>query len=138
MATHGKKGMQFVTGSDALKVIFNAETPTLVVQRGTPLRSYKRILMPMFGTHAEMGFSIKTLLSIARIYKSHVTFLYPTSNTDGELRNILSSIEPIKDLFESNGLKFVMKSSDYPPSKFEKAIMQEAEEENIDSLEFFL
>ena len=47
MATHGKKGMQFVTGSDALKVIFNAETPMLVVQRETALRSYKRIVMPM-------------------------------------------------------------------------------------------
>ncbi len=129
MATHGKKGMQFVTGSDALKVILNAETPILVVQRDTPLRSYKRIVMPMFGTQAEMDFPIKTLLNIARLYKSDVTFLYPAFKTDEELKNVLSSVDPIKDLFESHGLEFEMKNTEYPASNFAKAIMEHVKEE---------
>jgi hypothetical protein len=133
MATHGKKGMQFVTGSDALKVIFNAETPILVVQRDTPLRQYKRIVMPMFGTQAEMDFSIKTLIKIARLYKSDVTFLYPEYKTDEELRNIMSSIDPIKDLFKSYGLEFEMKKSEYRSDQFVKALMEHVnEEKNID------
>jgi nucleotide-binding universal stress UspA family protein len=133
MATHGKKGMQFVTGSDALKVIFNAETPVLVVQRDTPLNPYKRIVMPMFGSQAEMDFSIKTLLNIARSYKSHVTFLYPVFKTDDETRHLLSSIDPIKDLFESNGLVFEIANIERPADQFAKAIMQYVnEEKNID------
>jgi len=133
MATHGKKGMQFVSGSDALKVIFNAETPMLVVQRETPLRSYKRIVMPMFGTQAEMDFSIKTLINIARLYKSEVTFLYPNFKNYEELGNVLSSVDPVKKLFESHGLKFEMKKTEYLAGQFAKAMMQEVtEEKNID------
>ena len=129
MATHGKKDIQFITGSDALKVIYNAETPILVVQRDTPLNPYKRIVMPMFGTRAEMDFSIKTLLNIARIYKSHVTFLYPLFKTDDELRNIQGSINSIKNLFESHGLGFEMTQAKYPTDQFEKAIMQHVKDE---------
>jgi uncharacterized protein (DUF849 family) len=125
--------MQFVTGSDALKVIFNAETPILVVQRDTPLRQYKRIVMPMFGTQAEMDFSIKTLIKIARLYKSDVTFLYPTFKTEEELGNVLSSVDPVKKLFESNGLKFEIKKTDYLADQFAKALMEHLEEEkNMD------
>jgi len=132
MATHGKKDVQFITGSDALKVIYNAETPILVIQRDTPLSPYKRIVMTMLGSQAEMDFSIKTLLSIARLYKSAVTFLYPNFKSDKDLMNLLLSMDPIKDIFESHGLKFKMKAANYPASKFGKAIMQEVEEENID------
>lgn len=56
MATHGKKDIQFITGSHALKLIFNAETPTLVVQHKTPLRPYKHVLLPVFVHHNDMQF----------------------------------------------------------------------------------
>ncbi|MFT7035554.1 MAG: hypothetical protein ACJA2S_004078 [Cyclobacteriaceae bacterium] len=129
MATHGKKGMQFVTGSDALKLIFNAKTPIVVVQRDTPLRPYKRIVMPLFGTKSEMDFSIKTLLNISKLYNSFVTFLYTKFETDEELRNLMSSIDPIKDLFKSHGLEFELKGVAHSPLKFSKAIMEHVESE---------
>jgi len=131
MATHGKKGMQFITGSDALKVIFNAETPILVVQRDTSLNPYKHIVMPMFGSQAEMDFSIKTLLNIAQLFNSSVTFLYPTFKTDEALKNVLSSFDLIKELFESHGLRIEMKNAEYSASNFAKAIMEEVQNEKI-------
>lgn len=129
MATHGKKGMQFVTGSDALKLIVNAKTPIVVVQRDTPLRPYKRIVMPLFGTRAEIDFSIMSLIYIARLYNSFVTFLYPKFRTDEELRNFIGLIDPIKDLFKSNGIEFDLTHAENGLRKFAESIMHHIKSE---------
>lgn len=47
MGTHGKRGMQRVFGSHAMKVITSAECPFLVVQKDTELQEIKDIVVPI-------------------------------------------------------------------------------------------
>jgi nucleotide-binding universal stress UspA family protein len=47
MGTHGMKGFQKLFGSNAMKVITNAETPFLIVQKDTPLTPVKKIVVPI-------------------------------------------------------------------------------------------
>ncbi len=47
MGTHGVKGMQFITGSHALKVITSSEIPFIVVQEKMPKNEYKNIIVPL-------------------------------------------------------------------------------------------
>ena len=47
LGTHGKVGMQKLTGSFALKVVTSSETPTIVVQNRPFDRGFKKIVLPM-------------------------------------------------------------------------------------------
>jgi nucleotide-binding universal stress UspA family protein len=48
MGTHGMRGMQFITGSRALRVITSSSVPFIVVQeRGLRAGGYKNIVVPM-------------------------------------------------------------------------------------------
>jgi len=48
MGTHGLKGFQFLTGSNALRVVANSEVPFIIVQKDTKVvDGYKNILVPM-------------------------------------------------------------------------------------------
>jgi nucleotide-binding universal stress UspA family protein len=48
MATHGVKGMQFITGSHALKIIENGRIPFLVVQGKAPKNNtYEHVIFPV-------------------------------------------------------------------------------------------
>jgi hypothetical protein len=47
MGTHGKRGMQKITGSWALKIISNSKVPFLVVQEKTVPKSIENIVFPI-------------------------------------------------------------------------------------------
>ncbi len=69
--THGKKDIQFITGSYALKLINNADSPTLVVQKGSPVRPYKNILLFInFGGQEHQDLSV--LRTISGMFESTV------------------------------------------------------------------
>jgi nucleotide-binding universal stress UspA family protein len=75
MGTHGIKGMQSVTGSKALKVITQAKSPFLVVQK-KPWNSegFPNIIVPIDST-PETKQKLRWAVYISRIFKSklHVT-----------------------------------------------------------------
>ena len=51
MGTHGIKGMQFLTGSNALKVITKSRVPFIVVQEKEPFTPYDRIVCQIGRAH---------------------------------------------------------------------------------------
>lgn len=47
MGTHGKKGMQALFGSHAMKVVTSAECPFLVVQKNTEVKKVENMIVPI-------------------------------------------------------------------------------------------
>lgn len=47
MGTHGKKGMQALFGSHAMKVVTSAECPFLVVQKNTVVKKVESLIVPI-------------------------------------------------------------------------------------------
>lgn len=47
MGTHGKRGLQSVFGSHAMKVVTSAECPFLIVQKNTEIKEVNNILVPI-------------------------------------------------------------------------------------------
>ncbi|MCY3767905.1 MAG: universal stress protein [Gammaproteobacteria bacterium] len=73
--THGKKDIQFITGSYALKLVNNADSPTLVVQKGSPVRPYENILFFVnFGGQEHQDLAV--LRTICRVFKSTVHLVH--------------------------------------------------------------
>jgi nucleotide-binding universal stress UspA family protein len=74
MGTHGMRGMQFITGSRALRVITSSSVPFIVVQeRGLRAGGYKNIVVPM-DLQRETRQSIGLVARIASYFngKAHV------------------------------------------------------------------
>jgi nucleotide-binding universal stress UspA family protein len=47
LGTHGKKGLQYLFGSFAFKVISQSPVPVIVIQQSSPFPSYKKIVFPI-------------------------------------------------------------------------------------------
>jgi hypothetical protein len=132
MATHGKKDLQFVTGSNALKLIFNAEVPILVVQQKTPVRPYKHILLPLFSHQAGMQFPIDVLKTIVKTFNAKITLLKPAAGNSQENENLMKSIEHISSSLQNEAQSIEIKSSEQPEKKFSQAAISASKDLGAD------
>jgi nucleotide-binding universal stress UspA family protein len=88
MGTHGMRGMQFITGSRALRVITNSSVPFIVVQeRNIRESGYRDIVVPM-DLNKETRQKLSLVADMAKIFDSKVHLLIPTEK-DEYLRNQL-------------------------------------------------
>jgi len=138
MATHGKKDLQFVTGSNALKLIFNAEAPVLVVQHTTTLRPYRHILIPVNSRQAEMQFPVEALQTIVGLFQSRVTLLTPAVDSDQEKAAMHKSIGRITELLGPQVSALEIRTSDKPEKKFNKEVVSVAKEIDADLVAAFI
>ena len=132
MATHGKKDVQFVTGSNALKLIFNAEVPTLVVQQRSPVRPYRHILLPLLSHQAEMQFPVEMLQAIVRVFGSKITLLTPAAANSKEQDELKKAVDRFTGALQDVASGIIVKSSDQPEKKWSKSVVSIAEEQGVD------
>ena len=88
MGTHGLKGLQFITGSRALRVVSNSEVPIIIVQKESVIKNgFKNILVPM-----TLDKNSKQKLTYAKhlaLYFNSKVFLIAPTEKDEFLRNKL-------------------------------------------------
>lgn len=88
MGTHGVRGIQHLTGSNAIKVITNSNVPFIVVQEKSITDSYEKIVLPM-----DMSKDTKQKLGatayIAKYFGSKV-FVFAPKEEDEFLRNAVN------------------------------------------------
>jgi hypothetical protein len=88
MGTHGMRGMQFITGSRALRVITNSSVPFIVVQeRNIKEEGYRDIVVPL-DLHKETRHKLMLVADMAQYFKSRVHLVVP-KETDEFLHNQL-------------------------------------------------
>lgn len=88
MGTHGMRGMQFITGSRALRVITNSTVPFIVVQeRNVKEAGYRDIVVPM-DLHKETRHKLTLVADMAQYFKSRV-HLVVAKESDEFLHNQL-------------------------------------------------
>jgi len=131
-ATHGKKDIQFLRGSDALKLIFNAETPTMVVQKNAPLRPYRNILLPVLSSQGQIDFQIQALQTIGSIFNSTLTLFIPKVKNDLEEKEIKNTVAKLKEILDHSFSDIKLKESNQTEAKFIDSVMTVIVEENID------
>lgn len=114
MGTHGKRGLQRLFGSFAMKVIVSADCPFLVVQNGTELNKINNIAVPIDLTKESLQIT-KIAGEMARIFQAglHVVAEKQTDQIlSTRLKNRLSivkqqyedlGIEPVIGLVKKNG-----------------------------------
>lgn len=120
--THGKKGMQIITGSHALKLINAVNIPVLVVQKRGFEEGYKTIVFPV-NTSTEYKAKLHWTIFIAESFNATVKlFVYnePRLKVRAKMEVVLGEI---KDAFLAHQIKFTEDMAEFE-GDFPNQIMQ--------------
>ncbi len=132
MGTHGLKGFQFITGSNALRVITESKAPFIVVQETTKQTAdIRRILVPL-DLHKETKQKIKIAGDIAEKYKAEVHIVVPKESDEYLHNQVMRNLSYAEGYFESRGIAQKGKVMDGDHSSFVKEIVKYGQYAEID------
>ncbi|MFN3874944.1 MAG: universal stress protein [Flavobacteriales bacterium] len=126
MGTHGMRGMQFITGSRALRVITSSSVPFIVVQE-RPIKEggYDSIVVPL-DLHKETRQKLTLVADMARTFQSKVHLIVPKED-DEFLRNQLQNhIRFSNQYLGERGIPHDAVIAEEDSSDFVKAVVKHA------------
>ncbi len=110
LGTHGKTGIQHLTGSYALKVVTASPSPVIVFQQRAFEKGFKNIVFPVSDTtnvRQKVGWAI----GIAKLFDSKIHIFKIAGNSDESDNKIKIISNQIKESFQKNGVDFVEQSA---------------------------
>lgn len=132
MGTHGMKGMQYITGSNALRVIKHSTIPFIVVQE-KPIddNGYDDIVVPLDLSN-ETKQKLDISVNLAKYFDSRIHLITPKEK-DEFLKNQLDrNLKFAENFFKEQGIDYTTKIADAKASNFVKPIIRHASEKNAD------
>lgn len=132
MGTHGLKGMQFITGSRALKIVTESSVPFIIVQeREIRETGYDHIVVPL-DLHKETKQKLRIVADMAKYFDSELLLVSP-GETDEFLKNQLDrNINYAKQFLEEKGVKYSVEITDTKSGNFIKGMLKYAASEDAD------
>lgn len=132
MGTHGMKGMQFITGSRALKVVTSSATPFIIVQeRGIKDSGYDDIVVPL-----DMSKETKQKLAVvgimAQYFKSRVHLIIPKESDEFIKNQITRNLNYAKQFFSEKQIEYTATVSEEDSGDFDDGIIRHASAINAD------
>jgi len=131
LGTHGKKGMQHLLGSYAMKVITKSKIPTLVVQK-KPYSGYKNILLPV-NSFTEPRQKVGIAISVAKMFGSTIHIFKEVLKDPGEMSRIEIITKQIAEAFNKAGISFEVFASKIP-GETAKELVEVAVAKNLDAI----
>ncbi len=130
MGTHGRKGIQHITGSYAMKVITNSTIPFLIVQDKIVPEVYQNIVFPIdFRAETKQKISLTASMASQLRAKVHIFAEYDDDKFDKQ--KIENNVTYTKKFFAKNGIDYVVEKADGKGS-FVKQIIRYSASINAD------
>jgi nucleotide-binding universal stress UspA family protein len=132
MGTHGMKGMQFITGSRALKVVTSSATPFIIVQeRGIKDSGYDDIVVPL-DMSKETKQKLAVVAIMAQYFKSRVHLIIPKESDEFIKNQITRNLNYAKQFFSEKKIEYTATVSDEDSGDFDDGIIRHASAINAD------
>lgn len=132
MGTHGLRGMQFITGSRALRVITDSKVPFVVVQeRKIGPEGYKHIIVPM-DLQRETRQKVTEVADMAKTFNSTVHVISPKEKDEFLHRHLEHNLQFAKKYFGDRGITCQAEVIDVSASKFHEGLLNYATRMNAD------
>lgn len=132
MGTHGRKGMQKLTGSWALKVMANSKVPFLIVQDKPGTDVFKKIVFPV-DFRRENKEKVGWVNYLSNNYNSKF-LLYKRKSADrGFKRRIASNLLYAENFFKNNSVEYEIHTAEGKKS-FEKELIDFTLEQEADMI----
>ena len=130
MGTHGRKGIQHITGSYAMKVITSSTIPFLIVQDKIVPEAYQNIVFPIdFRAETKQKISLTASMASQLGAKVHIFAEYDDDKFDKQ--KIENNVTYTKKFFAKNGIDYVVEKADGKGS-FVKQIIRYSASINAD------
>lgn len=124
LGTHGKVGMQHITGSYALKVVTSSPAPVIVVQKRSFDKGYRHIVLPITSDSGPWE-KTKWAAHIAKQFNSEIHIF----QMNGE--NINQAVKQITDFFGKNEINYTIRVAT-KNTNFAKQVVDYATSNNAD------
>jgi nucleotide-binding universal stress UspA family protein len=131
MGTHGLRGMQFITGSRALRIVTSAKTPFIIVQeRRIRENGYDDIVVPL-DLHKETKQKLSLVADMAKYFDSRVHLIVPAESDEFLKNQIDRNLKYAESFFDDMKIPH---STRIGPSKgdFDDAVIDYATEIDAD------
>ena len=126
MGTHGMRGMQFLTGSRALRVITHSKVPFIVVQeRGIKEGGYDSIVVPL-DLHQETRQKLTLVAGMAKYFKSKVHLISPKEDDEFLHKQLVNNIKFANQYLDEHGIEHDATIAEEDSSDFVKAVVRHA------------
>ncbi len=130
MGTHGKTGMQRITGSHAIKLIHTVDIPVLVVQKRTFGMGYRKIVFPI-NVSTSYDIKIDWTLFIAKTFQA-VVLVYTMKTEHTQLQQSMDDlVYKITDVFKAHHINYQISEAERE-SGFAHQIKEYAVENSAD------
>lgn len=132
MGTHGLRGMQFLVGSNALRIISESNVPIIIIQdNNTRSAKLKKVLAPL-DLHKETKQKLKIAADVAERFKAEVHLISP-KETDEYLSNRLKrNLAYAEGYMEERNLSYKTAVTEAGSSGFVKEMIKYAKYAEID------
>ena len=112
LGTHGKKGLQYLLGSYALKVISQSPVPVIVVQkRKIPAKGYHKIVFPV-GIYTEARQQVRYVVNLPSRENVEVMMFQQFSSDPGDKSRIQVVTSQIEKEFQAHDIIYSVHSAD--------------------------
>jgi len=112
MGTHGLRGMQFITGSRALKIVTSAKTPFIIVQeRKIRENGYDDIVVPL-DLHKETKQKLSLVADMSKYFDSRVHLIVPAEKDEFLKNQIDRNLNYAESFFDEMNIPHTTKVGD--------------------------
>ncbi|MDD4603831.1 MAG: universal stress protein [Bacteroidales bacterium] len=121
LGTHGKKGLQYVFGSYAIKVVVESPIPVVVVQKRSFKEGYQNIVFPV-NNELEPRQAVQWAKHIAKLFKSTI-HIYQSREKDPALISRINIItKQITNIFDQEKIPYEVILADKPHDFTEQVV----------------
>ncbi|MEI6885591.1 MAG: universal stress protein [Bacteroidota bacterium] len=132
LGTHGKKGLQHVFGSYALRVVSESAIPVIVVQKRSFKQGYENIVLPV-SNELEARQTVQWAKLMATLFKSKID-IFQAVETDKGLNSRLKIItRQISDAFNEENISHEVTYAE-PQGDFTKQVLSYAAVRHADMI----
>lgn len=132
LGTHGKKGLQYIFGSWALKIITQTACPVVVVQENSKIAIPRKILFPV-NLYSEPRQQVQYAVMAAKRFNSTIYIYKQKFNDKGEASRVDIITKQIEETFRQEKLEYVTFQAENQ-ANFTDQLLDFAEKNDINSL----
>jgi nucleotide-binding universal stress UspA family protein len=132
MGTHGMKGMQFIKGSNALRIVSSSITPIIIVQE-RPIRQegYDDIVVPL-DLHKETKQKLFLVVKMAKYFNSRVHLITPFEKDEFLANTLKRNMTYASTLLEEEGVQYTVSVPENDEDAFDDVLMKFAASKDAD------
>jgi nucleotide-binding universal stress UspA family protein len=130
MGTHGASGLQKLLGSHAMKVVVSADTPFIILQKDTPFKEIKNIVVPIDLSKESLQI-VNNAGDMAAIFGAKVHVIGEKQNDEYLSQQMKNRILIVKKQYVERNVPCIVEFMERGGS-YSKKIMEYAKENNID------